>query len=45
MKYYLANHSLAISWPTTNQLLIFKIAKSDAKGKGTSTNIRLRLID
>lgn len=34
MKYYLGNHSLAISWPTTNQLLIFKIAKSDAKGKG-----------
>jgi hypothetical protein len=26
--------SLAVSWPTTNQLLIYKIVKSEAKGKG-----------
>ena len=29
--------SLAVSWPTTNQLLIYKIAKSEAKGKGIWT--------
>ncbi|CAF0839907.1 unnamed protein product [Rotaria sordida] len=26
-------HSLAVSWPTTNQLFIYKVAKSESKGK------------
>ncbi|CAF0781195.1 unnamed protein product [Rotaria sp. Silwood1] len=26
-------HCLAVSWPTTNQLLIYKVAKSESKGK------------
>ncbi|CAF4384105.1 unnamed protein product, partial [Adineta steineri] len=29
-------NSVAISWPTTNQLLIYKVAKPDNKGKESS---------